>query len=140
MQYLCPNLMNIINHFNFISCAVASVIVKEPKVRHRAKIYEKFINLAEVWTIHPTPVCLGKRLTTITPQHLRSMNSFNLLVAVVSGLNNSGVGRLKWTKARVSSRALEMLDELETLTSMQQSYKNYRMTVAAAEPPLIPYL
>lgn len=119
MQYLCPNLMNIISHFNYISCAVASVIVKEPKVRHRAKIYEKFVSLAE---------------------HLRSMNSFNLLVAVVSGLNNSGVGRLKWTKARVSSRALEMLDELETLTSMQQSYKNYRLTIAAAEPPLIPYL
>ena len=40
--------MNLINHFNYMSRAVASMIAQEPKVRHRAKIYEKFIILAEV--------------------------------------------------------------------------------------------
>ena len=48
MQHLCPNLMDLINHFNYISRAVASMIAQEPKVRQRAKIYEKLILMAEV--------------------------------------------------------------------------------------------
>ena len=40
--------MELINHFNFISRAVASIIVSFPKVRGRAKAYEKFIVMAEV--------------------------------------------------------------------------------------------
>ena len=69
------------------------------------------------------------------------MNSFNLLVAIVSGMNNSGVGRLKWTKARVPNRSIMILETLEELTSMQQSYKNYRNAITEhTEPPIIPYM
>jgi len=63
------------------------------------------------------------------------------LVAVVSGMNNSGVGRLKWTKARVPQRSMMILESLEELTSMQNSYKNYRNLITVnSEPPLIPYM
>ena len=69
------------------------------------------------------------------------MNSFNLLVAVVSGMNNSGIGRLKWTKARVNQSHMKTLESLEELTSMQQSYKNYRNTIKEnTQPPVIPYM
>lgn len=69
------------------------------------------------------------------------MNSFNLLVAVVSGMNNSGIGRLKWTKARVTQSHMKTLESLEELTSMQQSYKNYRNTIKEnTQPPVIPYM
>ena len=40
--------MDLINHFNYFSRAVASLIIQEPKVRQRAKIYERLISLAEV--------------------------------------------------------------------------------------------
>ena len=72
-------------------------------------------------------------------QHLRSLNNFNLLVAIISGLNSSSVGRLSWTKSRVQSRYLLIQESLEQLTSMNQSYKNYRLA-EKVDPPLIPYL
>ena len=137
MHHLCPNLMALINHFNFVSRAVASVIVKERQVRLRAKLYEKFVALAEVRGLASRE---DRSKANANLQSLRSINSFNLLVAVVSGLNNSGVGRLKWTKERVSTKAIESLESLETLTSMQQSYKNYRQAITALEPPMIPYM
>lgn len=72
---------------------------------------------------------------------MKHINSFNLLVAVVSGLNNSGVGRLKWTKERVQQKYLLTLESLEQLTSMQNSYKNYRNLITVnSQPPLIPYM
>jgi len=119
LHALCPNLMEMINHFNYVARAVGSMLVSEPKVRQRAKLFEKFILLGE---------------------HFKNLNNYSLLTAVVSGLNCSAIGRLSWTKARVPSRSMMILESLEELTSMHNSYKNYRNALLEKEPPLIPYL
>jgi son of sevenless-like protein len=68
------------------------------------------------------------------------MNNFNLLMALVSGMNNACVARLKWTKALMSRKSLETLERLETLMSPEGSYKAYRETLASINPPCIPFI
>lgn len=68
------------------------------------------------------------------------MNNYQLLMAFVSGMNNSALLRLKWTRAKVSKRALTTLKELEDLMNMEGSFKAYRAALEASSPPCIPYV
>jgi hypothetical protein len=68
------------------------------------------------------------------------MNNFHLLTAIISGINNSAVSRLKWTFKKVPNRYKEVLTELEGLMSMDGAFKNYRAAFQSATLPAIPYL
>ena len=76
----------------------------------------------------------------IVSQSLRDLGNFSLLTAVISGLNNSAITRLKWTKAKVSRRLLDSFEELEEVTSMYNSFKEYRNVLANHVPPVVPYM
>jgi len=115
----CTNLLSVIERFNFISSAVATAIVTESKIKNRVKIVEKLINVA---------------------YQLRLMNNFHYVIAIISGLNNSSVHRLKWTNAKISKQSMKIRTELETLMSMEGSFKNYRAAMAKIKPPCIPYI
>jgi len=117
--HLSPNLLAAIALFNHVSQWVGTMIVTEEKVRTRAKIMDRCIKIA---------------------QHLREMNNYQLLMAFVSGMNNSALLRLKWTRAKLPKRALTALSELERLMSMEGSFKLYRAALEASSPPCIPYV
>jgi hypothetical protein len=68
------------------------------------------------------------------------MNNYQLLMAFVSGMNNSALLRLKWTRAKVPKRALTTLKELEEMMSMEGSFKTYRAMLESSSPPCIPYV
>lgn len=78
-----PNVLAMSAAFNVISGWVAYMCVKPERVRQRSKNMAKFIRIAE---------------------HLRSMNDFNTLQAILAGLANSAVYRLKYTKEDLSER------------------------------------
>ncbi|KAL6067139.1 Leucine-rich repeat (LRR) protein [Balamuthia mandrillaris] len=118
-QALCPNLMAMIESFNFISTGVAGLIVKEKKVRNRRALMWKLINVAKA---------------------LREYNNFHTLMAFLSAFNNSAVLRLKWTRERLPGPAKKFLEETEALMSMEGSYKDYRAALEQAIPPCIPYI
>eukprot|EP00013_Stygamoeba_regulata_P005514 CAMPEP_0177637074 /NCGR_PEP_ID=MMETSP0447-20121125/4778_1 /TAXON_ID=0 /ORGANISM="Stygamoeba regulata, Strain BSH-02190019" /LENGTH=1732 /DNA_ID=CAMNT_0019138979 /DNA_START=143 /DNA_END=5342 /DNA_ORIENTATION=+ len=118
-QHLAPNLMRCIDSFNKVSCWVSSALVSEPHVRQRAKLLAKFISIGD---------------------HLRQLNNFHHLTALISGINNSAVSRLKWTRARLSNKSLQTLESLEELMSMGASFSNYRRQLQKCLPPAIPYL
>lgn len=61
-------------------------------------------------------------------------------MAVISGLNNSAIRRLKWTIAKLPKSAKRTLQDLETLMNMEGSYKQYREAIAQVVPPCIPYI
>ena len=63
-----------------------------------------------------------------------------MLVAFVSGINNSAIQRLKWTIKKIPSKYQSMLKELETVMSMEGAFKVYREQYKSAAGPCIPYI
>jgi len=118
-QHLSPNVMEMINFFNKIGNWIASVIISEPLVRDRAQLVLYFIKIAG---------------------YLRKLNNYHLVIAIISGINNSAVSRLKWTMKKVPLKYKEKLVELEALMSMEGSFKKYRAAYQSSLPPCIPYL
>lgn len=46
-------------------------------------------------------------------QCLRQLNNFHLLTAIISGLSNSAVLRLKWTRLKLPKQVLKIMEDLE---------------------------
>lgn len=113
------NVSHMINNFNRVAAWVPIAILSEIKLVHRANAVERFIKLA--W-------------------NLRQLKNFHLLTAVLSGLSNSAVLRLKWTFAKVAKRYKQMYEELEAIMGMEGSFKVYRQTLVEASPPCVPYI
>jgi son of sevenless-like protein len=118
-----PNVIKMIKRFNEISIWVASVIctpiIKQTRVTHM------------------------KRFITIC-QHLRKMNNFNTLKAVLNGLHNPAVNRLKLTKEGLSQDNRKTLNDMNTMiTTGMTNYQMYRQTLQQLlkqNTPIIPYM
>lgn len=119
LQHLAPNVMEMISRFNYISSWVATELCCELQLRVRRT---KFVKIVRVATV------------------LRDMNNFHMLYAFVSGWNNSAVQRLKVTIEKLPRQTKTAIAELETLMSMEGSFKNYREAVKrVGNGPCIPY-
>lgn len=46
-------------------------------------------------------------------QCLRQLNNFSLLTAIISGLSNSAVLRLKWTRLKLPKQVHKIMEDLE---------------------------
>lgn len=88
------------------------------------------------------------------------MNNYHLAYALITGLNNVAVSRLKWTLEKlgrapklvriITARILvsfvltivaQMLQNLEQLMGMEGSFKNYRDSVSGVSGvPCVPYM
>ncbi|GAA5812773.1 hypothetical protein MFLAVUS_006231 [Mucor flavus] len=111
-----------IEHFNFISAWISSLVVNQPLLERRVILFE---------------ICLQIAV------ELKRLNNFNTLMAVLAGVNNAAVLRLKRTRelTRVKNKALyEDFLALELLMSSERSFSNYRSTLKQTELPGIPYL
>ena len=116
--YRCANLLAFIHRFNRISSWVAQTILAESKVRRRAQVMKWHIKLAS---------------------ELRKLNNFHAVMAVLGGLGNPAVSRLKWTKDRLGRSSNKTLAALEALMTMEMGYSVYRAALAASERA-IPYV
>ncbi|KAJ3106615.1 hypothetical protein HDU97_005980 [Phlyctochytrium planicorne] len=109
-----------INHFNRISSWVVTTILKEAKLKYRAKVLCKFMKLA---------------------QELRVMNNFNTLMAILAGISSAPIQRLRQTYKLVVNRSVFVYHQsLESLMSSERSFSAYRQALKRAESPCIPYL
>ena len=91
-----------IEHFNFVSGWIASLIVDQAHIEKR---------------IHTFEFCLQVAV------ELRRLNNFNTLMAVLAGVNNAAVLRLKQTRLAVQSKNKKLYDQfldLETLMSSER--------------------
>jgi hypothetical protein len=115
LHHKALNVLHMIQKWNETSMWVTSLILEPVKVKYRAKRWESLIKIAKV----PSSDCLS--LTTqrlqaasdlvvvdVAQQHVERMNNFNTLMAMVSGMNNACVSRLKWTKALMSRKSVEV--------------------------------
>ena len=118
-QNLCPNVMSMIASYNLLAQRVASAIVLADTVRRRVKTIVHFLEVA---------------------QALRELQNFHSLSALVSGLGNASVIRLKHTFEALPKKWQRVADEFRSLCDMASSFKNLRETVMKGDPPKIPYI
>eukprot|EP00019_Armaparvus_languidus_P009515 CAMPEP_0168579996 /NCGR_PEP_ID=MMETSP0420-20121227/540_1 /TAXON_ID=498008 /ORGANISM="Pessonella sp." /LENGTH=1291 /DNA_ID=CAMNT_0008614041 /DNA_START=42 /DNA_END=3917 /DNA_ORIENTATION=+ len=116
---LAPHLRAFIDRFNYLSSWVSSAICQEELLKDRVRVYEKFVNL----------MC-----------SLRTLQNFSAIMAIISGLNNSAVLRLKFTKAKLSKRTLQLLTDFEAMMNMEGSYGRYRRVLKKCTAPCVPYV
>ncbi|ORZ40619.1 ras guanine nucleotide exchange factor domain-containing protein [Catenaria anguillulae PL171] len=114
-----PSLDYFIARFDLESYWVATEIcmVKDPK--KRAAVLSQFIEIA---------------------QHCLSMNNFFSTFSLISGLGLRPVERLKKSWKLLSPEDQAKYDELVKVCDPSRNMKNYRDRLAAAKPPIVPFL
>ncbi|CAO3595247.1 unnamed protein product [Absidia cylindrospora] len=110
-----------ISHFNYISAWVISMVVTQPKLAKRVALLEKFMMIAVA---------------------LRNQNNYNTLMAILAGINNAAILRLKQTQEIIKKKKIyKRFQSLEKLMSSDRSYCSYRLALKASTTcPSIPYL
>lgn len=119
LQHRAPNVLALIDRFNTVSAWVASTILWQPTLKKRVALVKKFLQIMKV---------------------LERLNNFSSLLALIAGLNNASVSRLKFTFGELTKKKIETLRRLESKMSSENSYKNYREALRTALPPVVPYI
>jgi son of sevenless-like protein len=119
LKHRAPNVLRMISRTNNVALWVASSILWNPKLVDRTNAMVRLIQVAE---------------------HLRKVNNFNTMFAIISGLQLSSINRLKFTREKIPKKIQQTFDSLVELMNNQRSFKVYRDTLAAQTPPCIPYL
>lgn len=118
-EEIAPGLFKMTQRFNQLGLWVAHECIRPEQGKDRAAIMQLFIQVAE---------------------ELLELRDYNALVAVMGGLNNASVSRLKKSFGKVSSKLLTTFEELNELVSGKENYRPMRVLWAQAEPPAVPFL
>jgi hypothetical protein len=120
-EEVAPTLTYLANYFNQWSYWVSTDILIAGSLNAQVQAVKKFISV-----LH----------------HLFSLNNFNSLMAVMSGLNRASVSRLKKVWARVPIKFVELFHQLEDLMTPLGNFKYYRQLLAESKDkkPIVPYL
>lgn len=109
-----------IAHFNYISSWVCSMILAQGKTKARARMLEKFYNIASI---------------------LRHDNNYGSLNSVLGGLSKTAVHRLKHTRELLKGKPVnKTYQSLVRLMSSERSNAAYRLALENSEGPTIPYV
>jgi len=116
-----PNILNLIERFNQMARWISSEIVNEPKLRLRAKLLRRFIEVAA---------------------ECDALNSFNIIQEILAALNSDSVYRLKATWKELKPKTLAQWEALQKLLSNEHNYKAIRVRLdeSLAKGPVLPYL
>uniref|UniRef100_A0A3P8W5W0 RAS guanyl releasing protein 2 n=1 Tax=Cynoglossus semilaevis TaxID=244447 RepID=A0A3P8W5W0_CYNSE len=100
-----PILERFITLFNSVSQWIQLMVLSKPTAPQRAAVISHFIRVAE---------------------KLLQLQNFNTLMAVVGGLSNSSISRLKDTQAHVSAVTNKVFNSLIELVTSCGNYSQYR--------------
>ena len=109
----------LIDMFNTLSRWVVAEILKISKVKKRAEMVVKFIDLAN---------------------EFMKVRNFNGVLEIVSGLGASEIHRLKKTWSRVPEEKQNVLGYLRVLVSRDKNFKFLRDKLLSTSLPCLPYL
>jgi hypothetical protein len=104
-RHMAPNIMNNINFLNKVSSWVAYTILAEDSIPNRKKLIKKFV-----------------RIMLLLKKH----HSFNMLLALNAGMNNSAVHRLSHTWLQVSEKIQELRKKVVEVISSQNNSTNFK--------------
>ncbi|XP_056156081.1 RAS guanyl-releasing protein 2-like [Lampris incognitus] len=100
-----PILERFITLFNSVSQWIQLMVLSKPTAPQRAAVVSHFIRVA---------------------QKLLQLQNFNTLMAVVGGLSNSSISRLKDTQTHISAETNKVFNELVELVTSCGNYSHYR--------------
>eukprot|EP00011_Vannellida_sp_DIVA3-517-6-12_P004746 CAMPEP_0114636138 /NCGR_PEP_ID=MMETSP0168-20121206/16836_1 /TAXON_ID=95228 ORGANISM="Vannella sp., Strain DIVA3 517/6/12" /NCGR_SAMPLE_ID=MMETSP0168 /ASSEMBLY_ACC=CAM_ASM_000044 /LENGTH=787 /DNA_ID=CAMNT_0001847851 /DNA_START=1 /DNA_END=2366 /DNA_ORIENTATION=- len=112
-----PNICAISDRFNAVSNWVVHDICTKRSLSERVQTIQKFIIIAT---------------------QCSQLNNFQSALALVAGLMNTAVYRMKKSWETVGKDSFMVLKDLSSL--MDKSFKTYRVRLASATPPCIPYI
>ncbi|KPP59423.1 RAS guanyl-releasing protein 2-like, partial [Scleropages formosus] len=104
-----PILERFITLFNSVSQWIQLMVLSKPTAPQRAQVITHFITVA---------------------QRLLQLQNFNTLMAVVGGLSNSSISRLKDTQAHIGGDASKTFRNLTELVTSCGNYSQYRRCFA----------
>uniref|UniRef100_A0A673NII5 RAS guanyl-releasing protein 2-like n=1 Tax=Sinocyclocheilus rhinocerous TaxID=307959 RepID=A0A673NII5_9TELE len=104
-----PILERFITLFNSVSQWIQLMVLSKPTAPQRAAVIAHFLQVA---------------------QKLLQLQNFNTLMAVVGGLNNSSISRLKETQAHISNETNKIFNSLLDLLTSCGNYSQYRRRFA----------
>jgi len=117
---LAPNILSMTGRFNDIGNWVVFEVLNGSTHKDRVQIILHFVQVAKT---------------------LQRMNNFNGMCAVISGLNNSSVTRLKRTFTRLAKKEKNTGgDEMTKLAQGEDNFRSLRELWSNVEPPAIPFL
>lgn len=109
-----------IAHFNYTSAWVCSLVLSQSKSKQRARMLEKFMEVATI---------------------LRKTNNYNTLHAILAGLGNASIHRLKHTRELLNGKpVMKQYQSLTRLMGSERSFAAYRLALENSESRTIPYL
>ncbi|XP_023202229.1 RAS guanyl-releasing protein 2 isoform X2 [Xiphophorus maculatus] len=100
-----PILERFITLFNSVSQWIQLMVLSKPTAQQRAAVVSHFIRVA---------------------QKLLQLQNFNTLMAVVGGLSNSSISRLKDTQSHISAETNKVFNTLIELVTSCGNYSQYR--------------
>ncbi|XP_051537594.1 RAS guanyl-releasing protein 2-like isoform X3 [Myxocyprinus asiaticus] len=100
-----PILERFITLFNSVSQWIQIMVLSKHTAQQRATVISEFIKVAQM---------------------LLQLQNFNTLMAVVGGLSNSSIARLKDTQALIGSETRKVFDGLVELVTSSGNYSRYR--------------
>ncbi|KAI5622332.1 RAS guanyl-releasing protein 2-like [Silurus asotus] len=100
-----PILERFITLFNSVSQWIQMMVLSKPTAQQRANVICDFFKVA---------------------QRLLELQNFNTLMAVIGGLSNSSISRLKDTQALISNDARKVFEGLVELITSSGNYSRYR--------------
>ncbi|KNE67651.1 hypothetical protein AMAG_12386 [Allomyces macrogynus ATCC 38327] len=109
---------------NQVSYWVATEICTQPELPNRVKVLERMIKIAKI--------CRRER-------------NFNTTMAIIAGLNNSGVLRLKQTWEAMQDKYKQRYADLEQLMAQTHNFRQYRAVIDSMEHdgfrhPFVPFM
>ena len=113
------NFNQYVDRFNRIGFWVGSVVCAQKDIKRRIDVIEKYIQIMK---------------------YLLKFNNYSSLMALMSGLNTTGVSRLKKTWEQVEKgRYYSVYKDIEAKMSYKGNFKAYREIEAFSKPPFIPF-
>lgn len=139
----CPNVLGLIDHFNFITGMVIQLILNETSVRNRAillsgKLSNSFVSLQFVnfllMSDYIEIIMMG--------QGFKEKGNLQSLQATLIGLQSAPISRLQYTWKRLPQNTTNVFNELLNIMSLDKNFANYReyLNTVPFKTPLIPYL
>ena len=114
-----PNVLNMIGQFNQLGQWVVSAVITTYDATERTRLLQFIIRVAyESYKLH----------------------NLNSAMAIVSGLRNSNVIRLKSTWNGLPSESWDMWEEVTEKFVLNDNFASLRAIAKTTQPPLIPYL
>lgn len=114
-----PGLDYFISRFDIMSYWLVTEVCSTKDKKARIKVLEKFILLAKL---------------------CQTYGNFFTMFALIAGLSLTPVTRLKATWEGISKPVRATHEELEKMADPSKNMKNYRDTLSATAPPIIPFL